>query len=356
MEAPLVRVRELDALRGVGALMILLFHLWPNTVFFGWSRVDFFFVLSGFLVTAMILKYGQTRGFLGVFYMRRIFRTWPAYFILLACCVVSAVATSSLFAWDELWHYLFFLQPLDPFCNSHSLCLQQGLEHTWCLAVEEQFYLFWPAIVLLIGRRWVVPTAIWFLIISVTVRALGQHPWTLPARCDGFALGAILAAMVPPNVKSQGSRVRPHVFFGALMAIAMGWLISRLGTKPNTLHAFDRPLNPADALTILAVNLIYFAALGLILCHAGHWALGLLRSRILCYLGQISYGVFLFHALIITGLRHITASVDRQATNHGFPALPDFGILVICVLCGALSWHLVEKPLLKYRDRWSYQQ
>ncbi|MHC5537206.1 acyltransferase family protein, partial [Singulisphaera rosea] len=190
------RVDELDFLRGVGALAILSYHIWPRTFFFGWSRVELFFVISGYLITSIVLRHGEREGFLFKFYARRALRTWPAYF-----AVVGIVLLLRPGLWQELrveivFAYLTFSQNVMYYGVESPSIHWPPLAHLWCLSIEEHFYLIWPPLLMLLRGAPLVPLLIGIMANSVILRALGVHPWTLAARSDGLALGALLAVVL----------------------------------------------------------------------------------------------------------------------------------------------------------------
>ena len=145
------RIPELDALRALAALVVLLFHLNPPRFFFGWTGVDLFFVLSGYLITTIILDHQGQRGFLRNFYARRGLRIWPIYYIAL----FAVVATAPLVPRDRrpplngLGYYVTYLQNITLYQLRPPPEFHIAFDHTWTLALEEQFYLIWPALIAL---------------------------------------------------------------------------------------------------------------------------------------------------------------------------------------------------------------
>src|SRR5262249_22237213 len=153
--------------------------------------VDLFFILSGFLITTIILEHANEGGFLWNFYARRSLRIWPIYYLTLLAFAVSFPVWSSQPSMEWLPFYLTYTQNIqhywfggasDPEC----------LVHLWTLAIEEQFYLIWPLMLLLLGRRWLIPLCLALMAMSAMARWAGFHEKILIARCDGFAMGAVL--------------------------------------------------------------------------------------------------------------------------------------------------------------------
>src|SRR5262249_22627254 len=160
----------------------------------GWTGVDLFFVLSGYLITGIILRHGAQSGFLVKFYMRRGLRIWPIYYIALAVLVCLIMRMPEPLSLRSLPYYLTYTQHFPLYWRNAAPTLAP-FDHTWTLALEEQFYIIWPALVLLAGRKRVVPLCIGVIALAVMAREGGYLAWsafserTLLGRCDGFALG-----------------------------------------------------------------------------------------------------------------------------------------------------------------------
>src|SRR5687767_14913517 len=159
MTATLIRpyYPALDGLRGVAILLVVIYHNFGfiSQSYFGWLGVDLFFVLSGFLITDILLRTVNDPKFLSNFYMRRVLRIFPLYYAsLLLFLFIVAPLTSDKIEWNYyqenqvyLWTYLqnwlyIFKEP-----GSAAI-----LNHYWSLAVEEQFYIFWPLVILLLKK------------------------------------------------------------------------------------------------------------------------------------------------------------------------------------------------------------
>ncbi len=178
----------------LGSFALLAFHLWPGTFFFGWTRVDLFFVLSGYLITSIILRQLDQPRFLRRFWTRRALRIWPTYYVLLAFICVRASCQGNSPRLDALLEHLSFTQNVPYYWEGAVPGFPYGAQQTWSLAIEEQFYLVWPILIVLAGRAMVVPLAVWLLLSAIAARWAGLYPIVALSRCDGLALGTILAA------------------------------------------------------------------------------------------------------------------------------------------------------------------
>ena len=201
------RIVELDALRGLAAVVVVLFHSSQKRIPCGWAAVDLFFVLSGFLITSIILRHGSSPGFLKSFYVRRALRVWPIYYALIAVLIVLSPLLARPTHWAGLPYTLTFTQSLPLYWSMISPTFSDYFGHSWTLAVEEQFYLLWPPLVLIAGRKRLPLLALVCLAVSSFLRLRGFNITLLGARSDGLALGGLLAAIVD----SEGVRSRSHL-------------------------------------------------------------------------------------------------------------------------------------------------
>ncbi len=146
------RVAELDALRGIAALMVLSLHLGLGASYAVLaSAVDLFFVLSGYLITRIILDHGTQTGFLARFYVRRSLRIWPIYYASILTLVLVNRWLPHRQAMDGLGNYLTYTQFIQHYWFGRPPWFSMYFAHTWTLAAEEQFYIFWPLLAVLLG-------------------------------------------------------------------------------------------------------------------------------------------------------------------------------------------------------------
>lgn len=339
------RVRELDALRGLAALAIVIYHFWSQVLPFGWAAVDLFFALSGFLITGIILRYFEAPGFLTTFYLRRGLRIWPIYYLSILALLAGAPWLPRPVDPAGLPYVLTYTQYLPRYWGGADVDFTWYLRHTWTLAIEEQFYLVWPLLLMAVGRRRLPFVALGVLAGSVAARAYGFSWWILIGRSDGFALGALLAWGLADHERILRV-VRPlRCAFGSVALATLGYLI--FDFQRDGLPNHGEPRRPAS--TVLVINLFCAAILGLVAIHAGRPALRCLRGPILGYLGKISYGLYLYHMIII---RIKMDYVSQHQLGKDF--IRDFLVFVGSFVAAILSWHLIEQPILAWKDRWDY--
>jgi peptidoglycan/LPS O-acetylase OafA/YrhL len=350
------RIPELDAIRGLAAVTILVYHLWiwisDSRWWFLITAVDCFFVLSGFLITGIILRYLEAPRFVLRFYARRGLRIWPIYYLY----ILTVFAIGPLLAGPSralLPTFLTFTQYVDFHWRAPPPETWYGgilVSHTWTLALEEQFYLIWPALVLLAGRRRLVPMCLALAAVSATARGCGLFDrGPLLARCDGFALGGLLAALLADRERVARHLGRATGLFLGVIAVGVSYRV-----WGSFLHRrgwlFPHAPTALFSLNLFVFNLIYFGIVGLASCQAGRPWLAPLRDRRLTYLGQISYGLYLYHPLVYT-------LADRGAGRLGLgPSLAlDALKLAACVAVASLSWRFIEKPILALKDVFVYR-
>ena len=308
----------------------------------GSSGVDLFFVLSGFLISSILW-----RGRLGLqahttsagriwkqFLLRRTLRIFPIYYLTIAFAVVAGLGIT---LHDAKW----FLSYLANVYFVRRGSMSPPTMPLWSLAVEEQFYLLWPAVLLFFPRSLLavlLPAAVLFSP-GYRIWAAQQGLWgreiLLPACLAMFALGTVLAIL------SVERSPRKRAFERASLAIAsILWLTAWLST----------PASPALGKS-LSQSATGFASLWLIggadrgFGAPGRWILG---SRPITYLGKISYGIYLYHLFV-------AVAVDKFLAAYGLPRIPNSfrGLLLsaLTILCAAASWHFIEAPIGRLKDR-----
>jgi len=334
---PVKRIPELDGVRGVAALAVLAYHLRPNGCSFGkvnlgWAAVNLFMVLSGYLITAIVLDRRREPSFLRTFYARRGLRIWPIYYLTLLVFVVIDPFLPRPFGWGNVPYYLVYLQNT-LLARPFSVPFNPALDHTWSLAVEEQFYLIWPLLIGLAGSRGLVPLACVAVAASAWVRWLDWHPWLLASRFDGFALGGLLAAFFRGGVGPGRRRDVGRLAFG--VGVPLGCV--------TALPLWGRSLQ----VDVLILNALLFALVGLVLSGEGHPLLMPLRSRPLRYVGTISYGLYLYHYCVYWFFGGFAVTFNQ-------PWPRDVLKLGVTFALAVLSWELFERPILGLKDRLRY--
>jgi peptidoglycan/LPS O-acetylase OafA/YrhL len=327
------RIHQLDGLRAIAVLMVFTSHAFRSQLL--WSGVDLFFMLSGFLITGVLLDLRRqtTCGrYIATFYARRCQRILPPYILALA-------VTSVLFgaAWLHHWYLYLFLMNTAAF-RAYAPSFHGIL---WSLAVEEQFYIIWPILVYGLSERALAWLSAAMIVAAPVFRCIATvcfpHRWSihtgLPFRIDLLAAGALVQ----------------------LVWRHRRWLIHRFGSSGQWVCAItatalfvlsSHPWFQPGADTVLANVWLYELIL---LTYAGAlvWTLsgrrvGLLQAKPMVFLGRISYSVYLIHVAALGFTRRFT-------THYLVSALVAFGITVCYA---AASWNWLEQPAL----RWNFVQ
>lgn len=332
------RTPQLDAVRGLAVLVVLL----HNTDKFrytgllardGWMGVDLFFVLSGFLITGILLDTKDTQGYFRKFYARRCLRIWPLYYAALffMFVVVPMLRPSEAVKIYEprsmpWWSYLIYLQNfLVPAITKATGLL--GV--TWSLAVEEQFYAVWPVVVRYSNEAQLRKITIGLICFSPILRffllrqGVGLYPNTF-CRLDGLMMGALLALTFRSKTFSPDAYVKP------------AWIALLIAT-PLALVSADRVEWAVYSFTALAsVSFVYLA-----LCSKQKWLQATLGNRFLIYTGTISYGIYLLEKV------PTDAAMSLHLNRHPLLVLPLTAVATYGL--AILSWNLLEKPFLRLK-------
>lgn len=352
---------ELDTLRGIAVSMVVLYHCFgfgygvtglsgiPKVLVAltipGWAGVNLFFVLSGFLITGILLDTKARPDYYRRFYFRRALRILPLYYGLL---VVLAVLMRSHASWGFLGVSAIYMANMTALFG-----VPNQFKALWSLAVEEHFYLLWPSAIRTLSRRRVIVCAIAIagvcLFLRVVYYALGiggtlQYTWL---RADGLAFGAVLAAVARSDV---ASRRAVRKFARVTCAIGLGLFV--LGA-PFGIFVFDRFL--CRTLRETALDLCFASILATVLLLGTSKWKAVVNLRSLQFLGRISYGIYLTHMLVFGMVldfigRHYPGWAN--ATGHFEIMVLQFCVTaVLTLVLSYLSRRYFEEWFLQLKDR-----
>jgi peptidoglycan/LPS O-acetylase OafA/YrhL len=297
--------RNLDGVRALAALMVMFYHSFrdihsDNSILrflsgiseFGQTGVTLFFVLSGFLITRILLNTKRDSGYFKNFYVRRILRIFPLYylFLILYYLVSPFVLETGWPTLDQQFYYFAYLQNVARTFDWNSL----GPHHFWSLAVEEHFYLFWPLAVYTLTKKGLARFTLAIIIFAMVLRAVMLHLgysvfiFTF-TRFDALALGALLSLMELKNAfRHANARKYSILLITLLIPILLLWVFfSGLGN------------DYIQNLRYLLLASAFFAFIGMLLSlDEGHIFNRILKTRFLSYTGRISYGIYVYHPLV----------------------------------------------------------
>ena len=354
---------QLDALRAYAVLAVLAHHLLSHDVFpslfaninLGFAGVRLFFVLSGFLITGILLRARKQielgeishRAATVTFYARRTLRIFPIYYATIAVALFLGIETA-LEDWPWMVTYTY---------NLH--IASEGwwpayFSHFWSLSVEEQYYLVWPWIVLLAHRKWLVPIVMSIIVLAPLYRliaflydfngvAIYAHT---ASSLDALGIGSLLAIASEKLAINKRRIVTSYLMF---------WLAAPALFAAMLLEIFY---------SINLVKILHVAFFELSLACIFAWlvwgaanrfgSIGTLFLEVtpLIYLGKISYGVYLYHLFLPDIVRPYLRMIG---INFVEKSIIDFGIMAsLTVLLAAFSWHFFEAPLNRIKRHFKY--
>lgn len=349
----LTHFKELDGVRAIAALMVMFFHFFQNLetqnavlsiakkfAVFGQTGVSLFFVLSGFLITRILLNTKNSASYFLNFYIRRALRIFPLYYLFLGIFyfLMPLLEKTAFVPFQQQIWYWVYLQNVAMTFNWNNF----GPDHFWSLSVEEHFYLFWPLIVYFfttggIKKAIAILIAVAFITRLILLKMnLGVFYFTL-TRMDELVLGAFLAVLELEGKLKPGSAKKFILLFFIIMIPTLGLWVFFTGLHMDIIQV--------SKFILLAI--CYFSLIGMIITlKTGHWLKKILQLGGLSYTGRISYGLYVYHPLCF----YIVKSY-----------LPTGSLLLAFVLCflvsyltATLSYYLYESRFLTLKDKFQY--
>jgi peptidoglycan/LPS O-acetylase OafA/YrhL len=366
----------LDGVRGLAILMVICSHafranydsggrlirLIGHVFYYGLFGVDLFFVLSGFLITGILFDSLRDSGYFRKFYARRALRIFPLYYGVLFVCL--ALTHALHLKWGNMgWLLVFYLQNLEPakivtFSPGHSI----DLFHFWSLAVEEQFYLVWPAIVLLVrdGRKLLMVTvagSVGALLLRLGLLTMGASGFamhvTTACRADSLLLGGALAMLyrLPEWERMQRFAAWGVLYATAVMAVAVVLLEPRLEIHPFLGNIWREGFR----YTVLAVGFCCLIAWSL---RANSVCQRLFEFRSLRFLGKYSYGIYVLHVFVLSLLVEPLRASLFELTQSKLISVAVAGVvsLALSIAAAYASYNLYEKRFLRLKHRFDYSR
>lgn len=378
-------IPALDGIRGMAILLVMLLHMNINPdrvaadgVFrwitsFGWIGVDMFFVLSGFLITGILFDAKGSNHYFKTFYMRRTVRIFPLYYLFLVLALFALPLLSLVYVpqWmygQQHWFWLY----LSNFrmATQGGWAASEALLITWSLAIEEQFYLLWPAVVFCCGRRTLLRVCVGCILAAFVTRlvvwSLGGN-WLMlffltPCRLDALCIGAFIA-LTWRGPRGMQPLLR-HTRWLAPLCIAA---IAGLAVDTGNLGGQNK--------IVLTFGLTFVGLLfGCVVARAAVATDGTLghrlwNNRVLLMFGKYSYAMYLFHVPVLTAVeRWLYAPTTTNGHNPllgtfwmiGSSQLPGQMVfyaisITLTVVVAMISWHVYEKHFLKLKKLFPYR-
>jgi peptidoglycan/LPS O-acetylase OafA/YrhL len=299
----IVRIREIDGLRAIAALAVIAVHYFSwikySGAMYGWLGVDLFFVISGFLITSILIKLKSAPDYFTTFYARRAFRIFPPYFFVTTIYLLYSLAVhkpGTMGLWTRyIFYYASLLFVKESDYDALAPPVRFGLVVLWSLSVEELFYIFWaPAV------RWIRAGYFSILLAGIIVAApifrwaLHQHSpadvFTFYCRMDGLAFGSLIALIVRARQRTpQRYPVTDRTLDRVCLALGILFVIF------FAIAGGDFTSRRVFVLGVTLADLFFASALLVVVRHSGSTALRFLRFAPLVSIGTISYSLYLVH-------------------------------------------------------------
>jgi peptidoglycan/LPS O-acetylase OafA/YrhL len=368
------RVASLDGVRGLAVLLVLFYHFvlygGPGRVppadsslvgftGFGWIGVDLFFVLSGFLITGILYDAKGSPGYFRNFYARRVLRIFPLYYgVLFGVFVLLPLAFPEserlqLLRQDAGWYWTYLANVK---IAGDGWGQFPALGHFWSLAVEEQFYLCWPVLVLLLSRRGLLKVCVGCVVASGLLRVAlyqsgeGLAAYVLtPARADTLALGAFVALVARGPAGLAGLRRWSPPVLALCLAGTGGIFLAR---GPD----YHDPIVLTLGFTLLAGLFAALVGVAVSAPEGGLTRRGL-GAPLLVSVGRYSYAMYVFHHLLLFFKPDaFSSALFPPVLGSEAPPRLAFAVLGIFLTFGMamLSWHVYEKQFLKLKGLFPY--
>lgn len=366
-------VKSLDGLRCLAVTLVLLDH-WTNykmgipVSYFG---VSLFFVLSGYLITGILLKAkkldqnnGRTHTHsLKLFYIRRTIRIFPIYYLVILILFILN--------YDTIRKHVFWLLTYQ---TNNYIAFTDGwmgsFDHFWSLAVEEQFYLFFPFVIFFIKDKFLPKVLLAFIIFSVGLRGwfyFNQYSWVrpfvlMPTSLDALGIGSFLAYFL--SIKKSTELLNPSkIKFGLLVSLILYIIILimlKSETEPHNFYSvvllrfFESLFSVFLILSFIKIND------NSLFSSTKKW---LFENSAAVFIGKISYGIYIYHHFVYN--YYYTKNTDIlprifAKMNHLYSGLGDLILVKLLVLfpltiaISMVSWYLIEKPINNLKDRFKY--
>ena len=359
-------IPQLDGLRGIAIIMVVCYHYFPDSLVcnFGWSGVDLFFVLSGFLITSRLLPFLDDKKLLSKFYRNRFLRIVPLYFaflVLFFSCWFLFVSKTTLAAYpfytNHWWQFFVFIQNWTFIYDFPPAAIH--LNHLWSLATEEQFYLLFPLFILLVkDKKKLLITGSLLVALIVICRCLyfkfyifnneyEKIYWNTFFRMDSFMAGFILYLLYEKKAVTIKQVKNTKYLLWIVLLILITVII--INKTPNKSALFFT----TAGYTIIAI--VYACFLYLTLERKNKLINAITLNNLMRFTGKISYGIYIFHWPVylfgFTLLNYVFNKLHFSTEGVSFRLINACCCIPITFFISHLSFKYYESYFLKWKVR-----
>jgi peptidoglycan/LPS O-acetylase OafA/YrhL len=360
-------IKELDGLRAIAILLVIIWHyllgqttpdMLPTKVWmllsWSWSGVDLFFVLSGFLIGRILIYYKTSPNYFKTFYMRRVLRIFPLYYLSLllffVCMALGMAKTFPVLFGDSIPYISYPLYIQNWFMVSKGFG-PNWLAVTWSLAVEEQFYLLFPFVIYFVNNKHLPKIFIICILLAPLLRGIigGYGAYVLlPARMDALLVGALIAYYYQNG--SIQKYLAPHARTVATSTLLLFGIILVLAYRETAKYTGDM-LNHS-------LYAIFYGMLIITILVSKSKIIGSgLGNPVLMFIGKVSYSIYLIHQIVLIVLTKLISNKDVPWIDDIYK--PDsikvtLISLGVTLILATLSYYAFEKPLQKIGKRYDY--
>jgi peptidoglycan/LPS O-acetylase OafA/YrhL len=371
-------IRGLDGLRALAILLVMFGHVsaaskWEATTTYhdvvdlianaGWIGVQLFFVLSGFLITKILLQGKGQPNQLSNFYMRRSLRIFPVYYFTLILFFLILPNMGFELTWlkseteHQAWYWLYQNNWIRSYVHS------KGFSHLWSLAIEEQFYLVWPFVVLFLDKKWLLRVCL-IMIVSAPIFRFwlfyyfqtdtpevgprSAYNFTF-ARWDAIALGALLAIMF--HCENYFNWLKRNAL--KIMSVSLFFILIQIGVT--------RIFNPvgnggSELFNQTTSSVFFFSLVFFVVVKNNSWFVSLLEFSFIRLIGKYSYAMYIFHLpiMIVWFSYFVPDYSGMSAASILIKVFYNYIIVfAISFVVSAFSWQFLELPLLKLKKHFA---
>jgi peptidoglycan/LPS O-acetylase OafA/YrhL len=367
-----VHIPALDGLRGIASVMVVIYHSGPHIVreaggHFDWlhdvppfwfAGVDLFFVLSGFLISGILVEARHSPRYFRTFYARRAFRIFPLYYAVFAGYIIaiSVLPSETVSTWRLFenpfpsWTYGLYLQNFAMAAVDNFGPI--WMAGSWSLAVEEQFYLTLPKIIKTVDDRRLVCLMLGGIVIAPLLRAIIQKSRIvpglsnyvlLPTHCDALAVGIIV--MLAVRYRSNALILHRRVLALGTSVIVIAWSLYPFVPNPHAIRlAFVTPSGNAIAFGVVLLFL---------LVSPNSIPARVLASKVCRYFGLIAYSTYLFHPILLCIAFRLLSSKDPSLNTYA-DLFPVAAALLGTLMLASISWYMFESKLVGLGRRFTF--